>query len=194
MARHQHATMDETMTSDQARGYDRMTRFFAGAYGRIARDARRDVAPQSLVVDIGAGPGRLIVSLARQRPDLRIVGVDPSQAMVDRAETNLARFPTASARLGTAEALPFANNSVDVVVSSFALHHWTDPEAAGREIDRILKPGGAVRVYDMPHGDFEALRRGLSPRSPLPTTRFALTPLGWPSLRVLATQPAARTP
>ena len=49
-------------------------------------------APRSgAVLDVGTGPGVLLVELARHRPDLRLTGIDLSADMVERASANLAR-------------------------------------------------------------------------------------------------------
>lgn len=50
---------------------------------------------------------------------------------------------------GGADALPFADNSFDIVVSTGSIHHWKDPEAGLNEIYRILSPGGYALIYDI---------------------------------------------
>jgi ubiquinone/menaquinone biosynthesis C-methylase UbiE len=97
------------------------------------------------VLDIGSGTGRL-TSLCRQAlPEAAIVGVDPAPTMIEEARVKFAADPLASFRLGTVEDLSaLADESFDVAISSFALHHLeleTYPVAA-REILRVLRPGG----------------------------------------------------
>jgi ubiquinone/menaquinone biosynthesis C-methylase UbiE len=46
------------------------------------------------------------------------------------------------------ENLPFAENSIDFIVSSFSLHHWTDPEKVFKELYRILKQEGVLLIFD----------------------------------------------
>src|SRR5690349_10793252 len=52
---------------------------------------------------------------------------------------------------GNARAMPFADNSFDLVVSRFALHHWSDPSAILSEMSRVVKPGpsGGVVIVDI---------------------------------------------
>jgi SAM-dependent methyltransferase len=50
---------------------------------------------------------------------------------------------------GRAEALPFGDGSFDVVVSRSALHHFADPQAALREMARVVRPGGRVVTVDV---------------------------------------------
>ena len=51
--------------------------------------------------------------------------------------------------LGNANALPFQDDSFDVVVSTGSIHHWKEPEKGLGEIFRFLKKGGYCLVYDL---------------------------------------------
>lgn len=115
----------------------------------VDRLAARD---EVVVVDVGSGPGDLVLDLARALPRARIVGVDPSGDMLRHA-----RDAATAAGLGdrvefleaAAERLPFAAASVDVAVSTLASHHWPDPAAALAELARVLRPGGEARIHDV---------------------------------------------
>lgn len=48
-----------------------------------------------------------------------------------------------------ADALPFPNDSFDVVVSTGTLHHWKDPVAGLNKVHRVLKPGGHALMYNL---------------------------------------------
>ncbi|MFV0429531.1 MAG: class I SAM-dependent methyltransferase [Arachnia sp.] len=187
MAHHDHAMMDENMTAGQVKRYDRTAGIFGFAYARLAKNALDGVPGDALVADIGAGPGQLGSAVASFRNDVRVVGVDPSPEMVKRCNARLRRFgDRASARVGAAERLPFADDEVDLVVATFSLHHWVDAAAAAQEIRRVLAPGGVARIYDFHSSDFAALQRSFAPNAtPLAPTRFALTPLGFPALSVI---------
>ena len=50
---------------------------------------------------------------------------------------------------GPAEALPFADNSFDIVISRYSAHHWHDMQSALIEIRRVLKPGGRFIMMDI---------------------------------------------
>jgi ubiquinone/menaquinone biosynthesis C-methylase UbiE len=104
------------------------------------------------VLDIGTGPGWLLIKLHRLSPDLRLVGLDISASMVVQARKNLAGLRPADIIklcVGKSSQLPFAVESFDTVVSTGSLHHWKDPLAGLNEVYRVLKPGGYAIMYDI---------------------------------------------
>jgi len=125
-------------------------RLFEEAYAhfliRLERKARRGAR----VLDIGTGPGRLPIGLAKRRNDLRLVGMDISGDMVAIARES-ARKEGVRVKfvLGTASALPFPPSSFDLIFSTLSLHHWREPEKAFSEIKRALKKGGRLIVWDV---------------------------------------------
>ena len=124
------------------------------------------------VVDIGSGPGLLASELAEAvGPDGAVTGVDPSESMLRIAA---ARRPAAGAaplelRAGDALALPLADASVDVAVSTQVYEYVDDMPAALAEARRVLRPGGRLLVLDTDwdsivwhSGDEERMRRVLA--------------------------------
>jgi ubiquinone/menaquinone biosynthesis C-methylase UbiE len=146
-----------------SRVYDFMARrLLRGLYRRIADDLVDAVREGADVLDVGTGPGVLLVEVARLRQDLRLSGVDISADMVAAATRNLAEFgERASARHGDVTDLPFPDGSFDVAVSSLSLHHWDRTEAAGPELARVLRPGGRAYIYDFPGAPFDELAAGI---------------------------------
>jgi len=148
-------------------------------YRRIAADIAQLAPDGAHLLDVGTGPGVLLVELATLRPDLRLTGVDLSADMVATAQRNLRPYAQrAGARVGDVTSLPFEDQSFDLIVSSLSLHHWDDPEAAVPELARVLRPGGRVHIYDFPFAPFDRLTRaagtgsvlrGRSPRVPIRT-------------------------
>lgn len=107
--------------------------------------------PQGALVDAGCGPGYLILLIAKQFPDLQIIGIDIAESMVKAASHNMAARGLDTrvvCRQGDIHKLPFKAKSLDFVVSTLALHHWEHPTLAFREIHRVLKPGGQCLIFD----------------------------------------------
>lgn len=113
---------------------------------RIAESA--GVGPGQRVLDVACGTGVLSREVARR------VGVDGHTAGLDLLPGMLEvarRFaPGIEWRQGNAEALPYADESFDAVVSQFGMMFFPDPEQALQEMLRVLVPGGriAVAVWD----------------------------------------------
>ena len=100
------------------------------------------------VLDFGPGDGWPSIPLARRLPAARVLGVDPSPRRVAVSRANAARLGGANAGFvaGDGAALPGRDASIDLAVASHALEECADPEAAMRELARILRPGGVLRV------------------------------------------------
>lgn len=122
---------------------------FAGLHERVARDAAASLRNGGVVIDVGSGPGRLVVRLSALRPDAHVIGVEPSREMRELALGNGAETLD-----GRAEALPLADASVDLAVSTLSAHHWDDPVAAFRDLSRVLRSGGEARIYDVRFAGF----------------------------------------
>ncbi|UKS24290.1 MerR family transcriptional regulator [Paenibacillus sp. HWE-109] len=96
-------------------------------------------------LDIGTGTGNLAGKL--QQAGLTMAAIDQSQQMLKLCA---AKFADIQLKLGNVLAIPYMDAEFDVVVSSFALHHLTEPqrELAWREMLRVLKPGGIICLTD----------------------------------------------
>ena len=152
-----------TCSAPGARAYEAsFSRVLTGLYRAIAIDLRDSLPGQTglRLVDIGAGPGRLAVALAEQFPTARVTTVDIDPAMATLAAARVAREridDRVHINVGDVAALPLADASVDLVTSSFSVHHWPDAEAGYAEVRRVLRPGGRAIIYDLPDwwGRFE---------------------------------------
>jgi len=94
--------------------------------------------PEPELLDLAAGTGKLTASLARR--SARVTAVEPDAEMLDVLRAEL---PGVTALSGTAEHIPLPAASVDAVLVGQAFH-WFDPERAGAEIARVLRPGGVL--------------------------------------------------
>jgi ubiquinone/menaquinone biosynthesis C-methylase UbiE len=103
-------------------------------------------------IDLGCGPGLLVITLAKRSTDLRITGVDLSPEMLKQAESYAIESGVedrVSFKVGNAQEIPFNDHSIDLVVSTLSLHHWKNPIAVMNEIARVLRPGGAYIIFDL---------------------------------------------
>jgi SAM-dependent methyltransferase len=92
------------------------------------------------VADVGAGTGKLTKQLHER--GLEVIAVEPLAGMRDQLRRTAPGVPVLA---GTAEQLPLADGSVDVVLLAQAWH-WADPPRAIPEIARVLSPGGRLGV------------------------------------------------
>jgi ubiquinone/menaquinone biosynthesis C-methylase UbiE len=116
--------------------------------------ARLALAPGSAALDIGCGAGEVCVELAaRVAPGGRVVGIDPSAAMIEAAR-KAAATAAAAVELGVASvyALPFPDATFDAVRAERVLQHLERPEDALAEMIRVTRPGGRVWASDPDHG------------------------------------------
>lgn len=125
----------------------------------IGRGFRREtvrlanIAAGERVLDVGCGTGVLTrLAAGAVGPSGRTTGIDPSAAMITAARRNAELEGSSAAfRLAAIEALPYADGSFDVVLSSFMLHHLP-PEVKRtglREVYRVLKDGGRLFAVDI---------------------------------------------
>jgi len=138
----------------RAQRYAGWTRISSGmVYAPFARKIVERLAPlesDATIVDLGVGPGLLSIELHKLWPQAKIIGVDPSDEMLNIARKNadeagVSNFET---RLGKAEEMPIESNSVDLVVSQSSLHEWENPQKGISEVFRVLKPGGSLILKD----------------------------------------------
>ncbi len=102
--------------------------------------------PQN-IVDLGSGPGVMTRRLAERFPDANVIGVEPSRPMLQLANGTTAakvRFVE-----GSAEKIPLADRSADLVVSHNSIKHWHDQPGGLAEVMRILKPGGLLWLCEI---------------------------------------------
>jgi len=104
------------------------------------------------VLDLGSGAGNdCFVARALVGPTGTVIGVDMTQAMLDKAVDNARKlnFNNVVFRLGDIEDMPVEAETVDVVISNCVLNLVPDKQKAFSEIIRVLKPGGHLCVSDV---------------------------------------------
>jgi ubiquinone/menaquinone biosynthesis C-methylase UbiE len=103
-------------------------------------------------LDVGTGPGQIPIKLALKLPQLEIVGIDLSEAMLAKARNGAAaaglerqiRFET-----GDARRLRFPDHHFNLVMCNSLLHHAADPLATLNELARVTRPRGALLLRDL---------------------------------------------
>ena len=119
------------------------------------------------VLDVGCGHGLLLLGAAKRLPRGQAIGIDLWSQADQYANTAAATLANADAegvgdrvtvRDGDMRELPLKDHSVDVVVSSLAIHNvptGVERTRAMREIARVVRPGGRVAILDIAHvGDY----------------------------------------
>lgn len=144
--------------TDQVERYDRLADGYASWWAPVlapAVDRLLDRATPWLrhgspsVLDIGTGTGQLAIGALRRWPDLSVVGVDASAGMREMADL-LARQALGDtggrfrSETAFADALPFADGTFDVALSSFVFQLVPNRARALREARRVLRPGGTL--------------------------------------------------
>lgn len=110
------------------------------------------VDPGAVVLDLGCGAGTdLLIAAQMTGPGGRAIGVDMTAAMLDRAAASAREMGLANVEVQEAliEALPFEDESVDVVISNGVIDLVPDKDAVFAEIDRVLRPGGRLQIADV---------------------------------------------
>jgi SAM-dependent methyltransferase len=135
------------------------------------------IGPESTVLDLGAGTGKLTRALIPHAR--RVIAVDPGPNMLAQLRRAV---PDADAMLGSAETIPLSDDSVDAVVCGQSFH-WFRQDEALPEIRRVLRPGhGLGLIWNLrdPEDDLQKVVTGLIEpfvppgRPPLPTTVVGL--------------------
>ena len=124
----------------------------ASAFGCGNPVAFSRVKPGDTVVDLGSGAGiDLLIAGRKVGAHGRVIGVDMTDAMIERARANTAAAGLANVELrkGLIEDLPIDDGSVDWVISNCVINLSPDKAAVFAEIARVLKPGGEMLVSDI---------------------------------------------
>ena len=138
--------------------YDRMNRLITGNMDQRWRRSlvsRLKIMRSDVVLDLACGTGDFTEMVARRRAS--VLGLDFAGVMLTEAKR---RMPSVAFVQGDAQGLPISDQSVDVVLSGFALRNFTDIQGAFHEVARILRPGGRFGYLEVDEPRNPLVRRG----------------------------------
>lgn len=112
------------------------------------------INPQDTILEVGCGTGSLTLAAKRKAgPESRVFGIDPAPDMIETAKHKAAKSGLdIEFKLGLIEAIPFPDNTFDIVLSSAMMHHVPAGETQRKgieEVFRVLKPGGQFLIVDL---------------------------------------------
>jgi len=110
-----------------------------------------------VIIDAGAGTGHACKALKKRYPRARVIAVDYALGMLRAASAQRAWLRPFDRVCANACALPFASQSVDMILSNF-LVHWCDPGALFREFRRVLAPRGLLSFTSLGPDSLQELR------------------------------------
>jgi ubiquinone/menaquinone biosynthesis C-methylase UbiE len=112
---------------------------------RLAKATR----PGTRILEVAPGPGYLAIEIAK-RGQYAITGLDISKTFVEIATANASR---ASVKIdfqhGNASAMPFADDTFDLILCRAAFKNFSEPLEAMNEMHRVLKPQGRAVILDL---------------------------------------------
>lgn len=139
-------------TTEVARRYDRIARFYDAfetpmeLMGGRRRRARTVGAAEGRTLEVGVGTGR---NLDHYPPDAQVTGIDISPAMLARAKRRAHRIgSTAQLEVADVERLPYPDAAFDTVLATCVFCSVPDPVAGLREVARVVRPDGRVRLLE----------------------------------------------
>jgi ubiquinone/menaquinone biosynthesis C-methylase UbiE len=137
------------MEGPVARWYAKSTRKDVERFRALASRLRAERPQGGDVLEVAPGPGYFAIEMAKGGA-YRVTGLDISRTMVELARKNAAEAGVdADFRRGDASAMPFANNSFDLLTCSAAFKNFSEPHRALEEMYRVLRPGGTALVVDL---------------------------------------------
>jgi phosphatidylethanolamine/phosphatidyl-N-methylethanolamine N-methyltransferase len=117
------------------------------APGRAAAVRQLGLEPNDVTLEVGIGTG---LNLPLYPPAARLIGIDLSQEMLDKAveRVQTLAMPNVTLKVMDATALDFGDNEFDKALATYTISAVPDPVAVLREMRRVVKPGGVIVILN----------------------------------------------
>lgn len=141
----------------QASIYDERDTIYYSKYGKISCNYVSEYLKNidyNKLLDIGSGTGYLINMLKKYKATAEFYGLDLSEEMINISKSK--NIKDAEFILGSANKLPFNDNTFDIVTCIQSFHHYPYPDEAMKEVYRVLKKGGIYILSDTGVGGIAA--------------------------------------
>ncbi len=117
------------------------------APGRAAAVRQLGLQPNDVTLEVGIGTG---LNLPLYPPTARLIGIDLSQEMLDKAveRVQTLAMPNVTLKVMDATALDFGDNEFDKALATYTISAVPDPVAVLREMRRVVKPGGVIVILN----------------------------------------------
>jgi len=147
------------MSSRGESQFVKFPRFAAGLYSGLTRTRSLEQQYQEIaacltdqiksgrLLDVGTGPGRLLLEIHKLNPGLQLYGLDISQAMIELATKNLAGL-NVELKMANVCATGYDSDTFDAMVCTGSFYLWDQPVKGLEEIYRILKPGHSAHLFE----------------------------------------------
>ncbi len=131
--------------------YDALARkmapaLYSGFVEAVARELR-----SGRILDVGTGPGYVPIEIAKKNEGVFVDGIDLTKKFIEIAGRNAGEAGLSERlhfEVGDATGMRFEDDSYDMVISTFAMHHWRHPAGVIDEMCRVLKPGDEAWILD----------------------------------------------
>jgi len=107
-----------------------------------------ELASHKAILDVGCGTGNALILMSEQNQQAKYYGIDLSSQMIEVAKHKTKDLPQFEFKAADSAAIPYGDNSFDLVISSNSFHHYPHPVKVLKEIKRVLSGGGMFFLED----------------------------------------------
>jgi ubiquinone/menaquinone biosynthesis C-methylase UbiE len=106
------------------------------------------IIKEGRLLDVGTGPGRLLLEINIKNSQIELYGLDISASMLEVAKQNLGNIKNVDLRTGSINHTDYPDSFFDCIVSTGSFYNWDNPVEGINEIFRILKSGNSAFIFD----------------------------------------------